>query len=422
MRPRQFQLLLQICERIHEETLKAAPYASNVHPQNGSMESSHYSEPHNLLHAGLWARKTATIEVSVNNEKKIMPAKQFVREYLDIKIADFPADKTDKSLTEALDKKIAELTNDKYNSQTLKELLRKDEHHLKAKKQRKDETIFTNKDSLETLTKNLQKTKVGNCLDRARFNIMAAAEFPIGDYDLRDIQSNNGITIEYFSLGAGFNHAFTVVNRDLKSDPSDPATWGKHAVIIDSWWNLHGQKGVSQNKGVFAVADELDNPGGQFKYIMRAREKGELKKGVSYACFGEGHTAHWNSKGANSLCDYSDLGQLAAEDSVKIFQAIKNNNIDEVKAFLRDQCGGLSKRIDTINAEKESLLTYAVLQGHFDIVKEIVKYSPNLLYTNSYGNTAANIAHQFKHHDIFNYCYYALHNYYVFDLFSFKNV
>lgn len=45
------------------------------------------------------------------------------------------------------------------------------------------------------------------------------------------IEQKNGVTI-FPTIEA---HAFVVIGRDLKSDPSQPHTWGKSAVICDAW-------------------------------------------------------------------------------------------------------------------------------------------------------------------------------------------
>ena len=36
-------------------------------------------------------------------------------------------------------------------------------------------------------------------------------------------------------MDISIGHAFVVVNKDENSDPSKMSTWGKNAIIVDSW-------------------------------------------------------------------------------------------------------------------------------------------------------------------------------------------
>ncbi len=47
---------------------------------------------------------------------------------------------------------------------------------------------------------------------------------------------DNSIKAEVYEIQGG-DHVFLVLNRDPNSDPSDPDTWGKKAVICDPWAN-----------------------------------------------------------------------------------------------------------------------------------------------------------------------------------------
>ncbi|MEK7434559.1 MAG: hypothetical protein AABZ74_15610 [Cyanobacteriota bacterium] len=49
--------------------------------------------------------------------------------------------------------------------------------------------------------------------------------------------SNNKLVLikEIFGMKINSGHAFVVINRDVGADESKMSTWGKNAIIIDSW-------------------------------------------------------------------------------------------------------------------------------------------------------------------------------------------
>lgn len=315
----QLTQLIKICERIHAEIIKACPYASNRHPESGYMGNNHFSHSHNLLWSAVRSRKTSTVEM-VNVDKTVtIPAKEFVLNHMKIDIHHFPKDEHDESIMDALNKQVLDLTDCKLILYELEDIL--DTSSICDKTARKDGSEYTEKHQHEAIAKNIQRYHVGNCSDRTKYSLVAAMEFPIDHFDLSDVCANNeGITLEYFALNEGFNHAFTVVNRDLNSNPQDPKTWGENAIIIDSWWNLHSN---TTSQGVFVVADELrkletNEKSSLFEYIMDAVKQDAL---TNYDdppyYFGEGHTKEWlestkKGKHAESLCDYSDITNASA--------------------------------------------------------------------------------------------------------------
>lgn len=314
----QLQMLLTICERIHEETLKTCPYSSNKHPELGYMRNSHFSHPHNLMRAAMKSRKRNVIEMKKDDKKTSIPAKEFVLKHMEIDLQHFPKSEEDDSLMLELNKRVLKLTDTQLMLYNLNEIL--DQSNILNKKIRKDTRPYTEKHAYEALAKNIHRFHIGNCADRAKFNIVAAIEFPIHRYELSAVKANaNGITIEYFGLNGSYNHSFVVVNRDLNSDPNKPETWGKHAIIIDSWWNLHNK---SSQQGVYCVAEEVKKyQSGQasslFGYIMQASNDNKVSNyGDPPYYFGEGHTKEWQEKAKAgkrpaSLCDYSDLDNSA---------------------------------------------------------------------------------------------------------------
>lgn len=316
MQPRQSaqDLLMAICKRIHEETMKSLPYSSNKHPVSGFMNNGHFSHPHNLMRSAAHSQKSKSlVKLIIDGEPLDIPAKQFVLQHLNIDISRYPAGPDDDQLMLELNKKILKLTGAEVMFYQLEEML--DEHKLYDKKIRKDGSIVTPKELIEAFAKNLKKFGVGNCSDRVRYNIVAAIEYPIDEAALREVMANaKGMTVEYFALVKGYDHAFTVINRDLNSDPNNPATWGNNAIIIDSWWFLHKDDG----EPVFNVAEQVKKhavgkANGSFNYIMKAAAEGNISNFNDEPYYiGEGHTLRWqeNAKAGkvdSNLCDYSDI-------------------------------------------------------------------------------------------------------------------
>lgn len=269
-------------------------------------------------------KKKVTVEMLQDGKTETIPAKQFIHRYLNIDINRYPKDSDDKTLTKELNLKIGKLTKDKsHKGMTqigLQKKLKKVENQdnkIHQKKTRSDGSHFSRKERFESLAKNFKRFGVGNCSDRAKFNMIAAIEFPIKLDDFSEISANQkGITIEYFSL-MNYDHAIAVVNRKLDSDPGNPREWGEHAVIIDSWWFLHDDI----QHGVFSVAKELQQydmgkANTLFVAIMDAAASQKLSNGTGEHqesfYFGEGHTQHWkevakHGKHPEFLCDYSDI-------------------------------------------------------------------------------------------------------------------
>lgn len=118
-----------------------------------------------------------------------------------------------------------------------------DYNHLNSRKQRQlkagvtairdhiDEPYTTKIDTnaiIERLDQVKTKTShysLGNCQELAELALVY-----IGDTYL-------GIEAELYTIANG-DHVFIVINRDPKSDPEIPATWGKNAYICDPWANI----------------------------------------------------------------------------------------------------------------------------------------------------------------------------------------
>lgn len=69
-------------------------------------------------------------------------------------------------------------------------------------------------------------SSVGNCAEHACISATIAKDF-------------KGINnIEIFSMSIESGHAFVVINRDKDSTEDKMSTWGKNAIIIDSWTGI----------------------------------------------------------------------------------------------------------------------------------------------------------------------------------------
>jgi hypothetical protein len=66
------------------------------------------------------------------------------------------------------------------------------------------------------------KYSLGNCME------MAAAAF------VYILKAHPEIKVDIFHIEGG-DHCFLVIGRDFNSDPTDPKTWGAHALICDPW-------------------------------------------------------------------------------------------------------------------------------------------------------------------------------------------
>jgi hypothetical protein len=66
------------------------------------------------------------------------------------------------------------------------------------------------------------KYSIGNCME------MAAAAF------VYLLKSHPDVKVDIFRIDGG-DHGFVVIGRDFNSDPTDPTTWGEHALICDTW-------------------------------------------------------------------------------------------------------------------------------------------------------------------------------------------
>lgn len=77
-------------------------------------------------------------------------------------------------------------------------------------------------DKVENVTHYTSEYKTGNCHE---FSYLALGI-------LRKIDP--GLNGDVFTIRRG-DHVFLVIDRDPNSDPANPATWGEHAVVCDSW-------------------------------------------------------------------------------------------------------------------------------------------------------------------------------------------
>lgn len=78
--------------------------------------------------------------------------------------------------------------------------------------------------SVDVIANYAKKIGVGNCLENACLSAVESSKY-------------NGInSIEIFQMpDISGGHAFTVINRDQTSDSQKMSTWGKDAIVIDTW-------------------------------------------------------------------------------------------------------------------------------------------------------------------------------------------
>lgn len=97
----------------------------------------------------------------------------------------------------------------------------------------------------ETEDELIIKIKLGDNTFEKLMNLQCsfASKFPVGDCnEYADLAMNclytyyksSNIKAEIFSIEKG-DHIILVMDRDPNSDPTNPATWGEHAVICDPW-------------------------------------------------------------------------------------------------------------------------------------------------------------------------------------------
>lgn len=79
-----------------------------------------------------------------------------------------------------------------------------------------------NEEKIENRANLSSITKSGNCVEHASFSAIESKKL-------------GAKRVEIFGLDIQSGHAFVVINRDKNSSPSEPTTWGKNCIIIDSW-------------------------------------------------------------------------------------------------------------------------------------------------------------------------------------------
>ena len=77
--------------------------------------------------------------------------------------------------------------------------------------------------NVEHIANYAERDKIGNCLENACLSASIAKDF-------------KGINnIEIYGMNISIGHAFVVINRDKNSTLENMSTWGKDAIVIDSW-------------------------------------------------------------------------------------------------------------------------------------------------------------------------------------------
>jgi len=94
------------------------------------------------------------------------------------------------------------------------------------------------------------KFSLGNCFELAEHAL---------DYFVSEVPDEK-VEAEIFHI-SGSDHAFLVVGRPPKSDPNDPSTWGKKAVICDPWANkvFYADHWLTELRGYKYKLGILDN-------------------------------------------------------------------------------------------------------------------------------------------------------------------
>lgn len=78
--------------------------------------------------------------------------------------------------------------------------------------------------NVEHIANYAERDKIGNCLENACLTASIAKDF-------KGIKNIEIYAMSDISIG----HAFVVINRDKESSESDMSTWGKDAIVLDSW-------------------------------------------------------------------------------------------------------------------------------------------------------------------------------------------
>lgn len=85
---------------------------------------------------------------------------------------------------------------------------------------------FKNKDEMTSIAKTSEYLTAGNCGELAA----------TGAYEAKKIRSGK---VEFFSVqyssNPNNNHVFLVLNRAKNSNSDDPTSWGKKAIVLDTW-------------------------------------------------------------------------------------------------------------------------------------------------------------------------------------------
>ncbi|USQ12608.1 hypothetical protein J2N86_07725 [Legionella lytica] len=143
----------------------------------------------------------------------------------------------------------------------------------------KDGKLISKMELIENIAKNAVKHGVGNCMEYVVLVFMFLAEYqPI-------------FPIRYEALGMmgkdKGDHSFIVLNRLVKSTPTDLKTWGKQATICDPWLN----EAVNVDE---QLQLQPDNQAAIIKHCLKYQD--HIITVLSPQDAGKGHSKRWNGK------------------------------------------------------------------------------------------------------------------------------